>query len=86
MILRGRLLASREVAIYRGYSLKLPEMLKYTYYTPACINGLADMIYFQGRDAQIIIGYSVTSEQRTRLGPIVFWPFCPLLRGCPLSL
>ncbi len=20
----------------------------------------------------------------TRLGPIVFWPFCPLLRGCPL--
>ncbi len=20
-----------------------------------------------------------------RLGPIVFWPFCPLLRGCPLS-
>ncbi len=19
------------------------------------------------------------------LGPIVFWPFCPLLRGCPLS-
>ena len=25
-----------------------------------------------------------TSKQRTRLGPIVFWSFCPLLRGCPL--